>query len=101
MGGAIKPATTPPNGWPVCLIEKIRFRFRGVATRIIRCEAAGFVSPYPVPRTTEPATSPQISAVAINTQPPATNKAAVWFVRIPPKRRTNTPAIVDIPMAPA
>ena len=43
--GISSPASMPPQGTPVCLIEKIRLMRGPVAKRDSRCEAAGLVKP--------------------------------------------------------
>ncbi len=99
--GAANPASTAPKGTPVCLREKIIFRFFGFTTCINKCDAAGLVSPYPNPTNTEPMAKPVSDEVADKASPLPARVNAAWLVRAAPRRRTSWPPISDITRAPA
>lgn len=94
-GGTIRPATTPPRGTPVCLMEKTRAYRRGSVVLASMELLAGVIGPYPRPMSMEPSATIERAGSVIISNPVVASPRETWLARIGPQRRTaNAPICV-------
>ncbi len=98
--GTRAPASAPPAGTPVCLMEKMRENIAAGAARTRITELAGVVRPYPRPTMKPPSSTSGGEALAASARPHRASTRPAWLTRIGPKRATQPPAAAEPIMLP-
>ena len=99
--GTSAPASAPPSGTPVCLIEKTSAERCGGVWRARMCELAGVAGPSPRPRATAHAARTGQDPEAVSATAAAETASPAWLMRIAPMRGTSPPLSSEAVIAPA
>ena len=92
---AANPASAPPIGTPVCLIENTSGARRGVENRAKICELAGVDGPMPMPSINATGTINQITPKLNINVPHAAPIRQTWLARSGPTLIIVLPAALE------
>ena len=98
--GTRAPASIPPSGTPVCLIENTSEESRGGVWRARMCELAGVAGPSPTPSMNPASASAGHQADVIMASAAMEIASPAWLMRIGPKRGTAPPLSSEAVIAP-
>ena len=98
--GTRAPASIPPRGTPVCLIEKTSEDSRAGVWRVRMWELAGVAGPSPMPSRNPASASTGHQAVVVSASAAIEIARPAWLMRIGPKRGTAPPLSSEAVIAP-